>query len=480
MSSSRSFPQRLPFYYGWINVLMAAVAMIATFPGRTFGLGLIQRRLIDDLQITELDFTGINLQSSLLGALFCLPMGYFIDRFGVRSVSAVVIGLLALSVVAMAQATGPGTLLLALIFVRGLGQTSLSIVSMAMIGKWFRRRLGLATGVYTVLLTFGFISTIVGLGVMVGKEEPAEPAAAVAKQIEETSVARSDTSVRSSQMAASQADAAPMSWRTAWIVIAAGLGLTVPLTLLLVRNTPESCGVEPDAPIVTSVEAGTRHRDYTVFEAIRTPAFWVFVLGTSAFNLVFSAMTLLNESVMKENGFSQKDSVVVMAYLTGIGLIANFVAGALARRDRLGWLLGLGLAAMAGCLAWFPSIHQHGQLWMYSAVFGFVGGLVTVVHFIAWGNFFGRSHLGRIQGVAQVISVFASATGPELMALSNKQTGSYHPILYVFAGATAVNALAAFLVRPPRLIPVAESDPVAIDPVPGDTPVSPFLQPAQE
>lgn len=443
--SSRTLPQRLPVYYGWVNVLMAAVAMIATFPGRTFGLGMIQKKLLEDLRISELEFTGINLQSSLLGALFCLPMGYLIDRFGVRVVSAFVIGALGLSVLGMTQIQGPTSLLLALILIRGLGQTSLSIVSMATIGKWFRRRLGIATGAYTVLLTFGFISTIVGIG---------------------SAVARFD------------------GWRPPWSAIGWGLLSLVPFMLLLVRNTPEACGIEPDAPVAPPVpDPGVAaHRDYTVFEALRTPAFWVFVLGTSAFNLVFSAMTLLNESIMGENGFSQKDSMIVMAYLTGVGLLANFFAGAIARRHRLGLLLGYGLAIMAASLACFPMIRSHGALWVYSAAFGFVGGFVTVVHFVAWGNFFGRSHIGRIQGVAQVVSVFASATGPEMMAWCRERTGSYHPILYVFAGASAINAVAAFLVPTPRLIPAAEpdstvADPTALDPVPGDTPVSPYLQP---
>src|SRR5262249_52324313 len=32
---------RLPFYYGWVNLVPAALAMTATFPGRTNGLAMI-------------------------------------------------------------------------------------------------------------------------------------------------------------------------------------------------------------------------------------------------------------------------------------------------------------------------------------------------------------------------------------------------------------------------------------------------------
>jgi hypothetical protein len=40
LTGTRYWPSRLPFYYGWVNVLVAAVAMSATLPGRTYGLGL--------------------------------------------------------------------------------------------------------------------------------------------------------------------------------------------------------------------------------------------------------------------------------------------------------------------------------------------------------------------------------------------------------------------------------------------------------
>jgi hypothetical protein len=38
---------------------------------------------------------------------------------------------------------------------------------------------------------------------------------------------------------------------------------------------------------------------------------------------------------------------------------------------------------------------------------------------------FGRTHLGRIQGSAQMMTVFASAVGPLLLAETLRQTGSY-------------------------------------------------------
>lgn len=45
-ADTRTWPQYLPFYYGWINVIVAAAASTATLPGRTHGVGLITEPLL--------------------------------------------------------------------------------------------------------------------------------------------------------------------------------------------------------------------------------------------------------------------------------------------------------------------------------------------------------------------------------------------------------------------------------------------------
>src|SRR5262249_42205401 len=51
LPEGRSWPRSLPFYYGWINVVLASVAMTATLPGRSHGLGLVTEPLVSDLNL---------------------------------------------------------------------------------------------------------------------------------------------------------------------------------------------------------------------------------------------------------------------------------------------------------------------------------------------------------------------------------------------------------------------------------------------
>src|SRR6266478_4885275 len=81
-----------PFYYGWVVVAVSALAMLATLPGRTHGLGTITERLLNDpqLHLGRVQFGEINFWATMLGAAFCLPCGKLLDRFGARLTLTVV------------------------------------------------------------------------------------------------------------------------------------------------------------------------------------------------------------------------------------------------------------------------------------------------------------------------------------------------------------------------------------------------------
>ena len=64
---------------------------------------------------------------------------------------------------------------------------------------------------------------------------------------------------------------------------------------------------------------------------------------------------------------------------------------------------------------------------------GVAGGFVMVVFFSFWGRTYGQTHLGRIQGAAQVMTVIASALGPLILAWCVESTGSYAIAFYSLA-----------------------------------------------
>jgi MFS family permease len=94
------------------------------------------------------------------------------------------------------------------------------------------------------------------------------------------------------------------------------------------------------------------------------------------------------------------------------------------------------------------------QLWIFAALMGLSGGMITVMFFAIWRHAFGARHLGRIQGAAQMLTVLASAIGPLLFAKCAELTGSYMPALWALAPVVSLLGLAALqVVLPNRPLP---------------------------
>jgi MFS family permease len=395
------------FYYGWVNLVLAALAMTATFPGRTHGLGMINKPMQAELGIGDVFHGALNFWSVLLGAAFCWPIGRLLDRFGTRSVLTATVAALGGVVIWMANVRTPTELFVSLTLTRGLGQGALSLVSMALVGKWFRRRIGTAMGVFSVLLAFGFIGVTLGIGAAVQT----------------------------------------VGWRLAWLVLGwTLLGGLAPLSLLLVRSVPEGTRLADPLEFAAPEERSIVLPDASLAEALCSPAFWVFTLAASLFNLVFSGFTFFAQGVLEEQGFDQGTFTLVMAMLALSGIVFNLLGGWLSRSWPLGRLLAAGLFLLTVALAVFPLVRTTGGVLAFGLILGASGGVVTVVFFAMYNALYGRGRLGQIQGVAQAVSVFASALGPLLLAASRQWNGA-HLFFFETAAAAAVPfAVACWLV----------------------------------
>jgi predicted MFS family arabinose efflux permease len=403
-------PIALPFYYGWVNVVVAALAMVGTLPGRTQGLGLITEPLLADLQINRVDFARINLGATLIGALFCLGVGRLIDRFGSRIVLTIVTVALATVVLLMSGARTVFLLAILITLTRGLGQSALSVVSITMVGKWFVRRLSIAMAAYTVILSIGFMLAFPLIGAMV----------------------------------------IDSGWRKTWWTVGLALmfGLA-PLSLLLVRNSPESCSLQPDVDVSQAHPKDETTFTSTLREALRTPGFWVFGIASAVYGLIASGIGLFNESILAERGFNASTyhrSLVIVA-LTA--LVGNFLGGWLISRGRMNRLLTVAMVLLASSLLALPHVKTETHVAAYAVVMGLSGGFVIVIFFAFWSRAYGRTHLGKIQGAAQALTVIASAIGPLLLAECVARTGSYAAMFYALTFVVLLLALTAWFVKLP-------------------------------
>lgn len=379
---------KLDFFlkWQWIHVFVAALAMVATLPGRTHGLGLFTEPILKEFELSREGYGLMNLWATLFGAVFCLPCGWLLDRLGTRTVLVGTMMMLAVTVFGLASWTGgPGGLFLFILLTRGFGQSALSVGSLALIGRSAGTQNGLAMGMYSCLTTLGFIGAF-----------------AVLREV---------------------VMASPNSWRTPLMGIGFGVLVAAAISLLLVRDR-EMINGEANTPSEPS---------RTLRQALGSPVFWAFAVSTAFYGLVVAGTSLFNESILAERGFSK--AVFLNATVVGIpvGLVANLIGGWLATQLPLGKLLAGGLLVLACTLGVFPRISSEWHAYAYASAVAGAGGVMTVCFFTVWRRAFGPAALGRIQGAAQLLTVIFSAVGPLLFATVKTRVGEYGPLFPAFA-----------------------------------------------
>ena len=425
-------------YYGWFVLMVAAAGMVGSLPGRTQGLGLITEPLLIDLQIDRVSYAQLNFWATLIGSAGALGIGYAIDRIGSRIVLTAVLLALGAVVCMMSAASSFVSMAVWITLTRALGQSALSVASLAIVGQWFVKRIDTAMAAYSVAISLGFMAAFPAVGYLVQS----------------------------------------WGWRSTWFAVGCVIALGLaPLSILVVRRTPESAGLRPDGDEDGSLEGlrdgngspeGLRYEGYLWTEALATSSFWVFAVGTALYGLVASGIGLFNESILRQRGFGADVYYQTLAVTALTALIGNFAGGWLAGRVSLGRLMAVSQFILAAGLVALPYVSSMVHVMAWASAMGLGGGIVMVLFFSVWGRIFGRRHLGRIQGVAQALTVIASALGPLLLAWCLEITGSYAVIFQILAAmitVVAVAALAMTLPAPMGVIGVRPwSDPDGGDP----------------
>jgi MFS family permease len=420
-SPTREAPQswqaRLPFFYGWIIVVLA-------FFSSFFGIGLTWAASIFAVPMREelgwgnsAFFFAVSLRG-WMGIVISPFVGPYLDRKdAVRVLTFVGAMINVVSLVLLSAVDKEWQFVLLFGVVGGVAQACQAGLTV-IVAKWFIRQRGFATTVSTMgggLAALLLPPLLIALDGAVG-------------------------------------------WRPSWIVVAALALAFSALPVIFLRRQPEDIGLLPDgdraAPAGESRRARVQDEEvsFTRAEAVRTSTFWILLGGMSIGALSANAIPSNIANMFTDRGLAFDVAAgALVAY--GIGsILAKFAWGWLANRLHLRkvmlLLTGYGMVVIPSVLL-IPSSVGTPAL-AYGFLIGFYVGAYIPLHFLVWAVYFGRAHVGAISGIGRPLGSVLLSGGPFMMAFTRDVFGSYTAGLLICAAAVAVAFISLCFVKPPK------------------------------
>ena len=189
----------------------------------------------------------------------------------------------------------------------------------------------------------------------------------------------------------------------------------------------------------------------TLHAAIRTRSFWIIALGLASLSMLVTGMFFHQVSVFALQGLQVQTAARAFAISAAVMVITMPVFGYLLDRLPTPPMFAGALLLMSASLVSLAWVTDLSSMIIFSAVFGLANAGLQSHYSFMWPRYFGRRHLGSIQGAAQTIGVVGASVGPLPLGLAFDLFGSYTQALYVLAALPVTCAFMLLFLRPPNL-----------------------------
>lgn len=392
-------PRRV--FYGWY--IVAAVFVITM---TTSGLAFYNLSILLAAFVAERGFP-VGLASSATATFFIASgiggviAGRMADRIDARFVIAAgaIVGALALASVGSLREIWQ---LYVFHVVLGLCNGGFGLVPLTtLVARWFSARRGLAFSIASTGLSFGGIAV--------------------------------------SPMVALLIDRLGLAGAAPWMALALCLGI-LPMTILVLRPSPASMGLEPDgAPAVDSAQ-GVPPPAVAFSDARRSYYFYAVSIAY-LFLLGAQVGAIAHFYRLASTRVGTATAALALSVLAGSSTVGRLAGGWLMHWiSSRGFALGLMLLQALG-LTVLAIAEDPAQLLVGTIVFGITMGNSLMMHPLLLAERFGTRDYGRIYSTSQLMTVVGMASCPPLIGLLYEATGGYGVPFLAVAGLTLVGLI---------------------------------------
>ena len=424
-------PEKFPFFYGWVILVLGIVGMLMSIPGQTMGVSVFTDDLIRVLKLSRVNLSLAYLIGTIGSALILTPAGKKLDKYGSRNIGTAVVIFLGIQLLIMSNLDKSASFLnsifsgasflvsfilitISFFLLRFLGQGMLTLISRNMVMKWFDKRRGMANAILGIFISFGF---------------------SLAPRVLNDFITNG-------------------GWNGAWFKI--GLIILSTGTILFwlfSRDNPSVCGLKPDGNIKIKIKrrrpAGHPDKSFTLEQARKTLPFWVIGMTLLMTSLFVTAFTFHVVSIYESAGMSRLNAVAIFLPASFISVGVNFAASMISDYIKLRYILIAHIVSLIMAMFFLSRLAPGFNNIMFIIGYGFLGGLNNISNSVVWPRYYGTEHLGAISGMVMGLMVAGSAVGPYFFSLTMKISGSYAAASIICLAVMLVLFILAFRVRRP-------------------------------
>ena len=254
-----------------------------------------------------------------------------------------------------------------------------------------------------------------------------------------------------------------LGWQTTVVIIGVIVLVVIfPLTRLI-RDRPEDYGLLPDGdkPEDQAAEQAERRQrsrvqdtdpEFTLRQALMTPAFWLISVGHGFTSMILIAMMAHLAPMMDDRGYSLQTSAFVITAYTAVSMLFQIVGGFIGDRvpKRYALFVFTWIQASGVFLLTFgPAtlLVAYGFALLFGIGFGGRNPLTVSIR----GEYFGRKSFGKIMGISQVPMNILLLAAPVVAGIVRDNTGEYTIAFAVLAGLNMLGGLLFLFALPPKL-----------------------------